>query len=196
MPPQGEFQSRIERIEKLIHQLEAIPDAGHRNEMRELLQAVLELHCASLERMLAIVAEVGDPELRLSEALLRDSLVASVLLLHGLHPQHLDTRVRAAIEKAQGVLRGYGALATFVGAPSRNVRIEVRGVDSTHTAKAVRTVLEEEIYGAAPDAASITILGLEHLETPGFVPLEQILAAPVVSRNGHVFAGAAGRGEG
>jgi hypothetical protein len=193
MPGEGEFQGRIERIEELIHRLEAIPDAGQRNQMRELLQAVLELHGAALERMLAIVAEVGDPELRLGDALLRDSLVTSLLLLHGLHPHDLNTRVRDAIEKAQGVLRGYGARVTFVEAPARNVRLEVNGVDSPHTAKAVRTVLEEEIYGIAPDAASLTILGLEHFETPWFVPLEQILAAPV-SRNEHAFAGVNGAG--
>lgn len=194
MPPEGEFQGRIERIEGLIHRLEAIEDAAHRNEMRELLQAVLELHGAALERMLAIVAEVGDPDLKLSEALLRDSLVASLLLLHGLHPQDLDTRVRGALENAQGELRGYGARVTFVGAPGRNVRLEVSGVDSAHTARAVRAVLEEKIYGATPDAASITLLGLEHIDTPGFVPLEQILAAPAASRNGHAFAGANGKG--
>jgi len=193
MAGEGEFQGRIERIAEMIHRLEAIPAAAQRNQMRELLQAVLELHGAALERMLAIVAEVGDPELRLGDALLRDSLVASLLLLHGLHPHDLNTRVRDAIEKAQGVLRGYGARVTFAGAPGRNVRLEVNGVDSPHTAKAVRTVLEEEIYGVAPDAASLTILGLEHFETPGFVPLEQILAAPV-SRNGHAFAGANGAG--
>jgi|HubBroStandDraft_4_1064222.scaffolds.fasta_scaffold293638_2 hypothetical protein len=193
MPGEGEFQGRIERIEGLIHRLEAIPDAAQRNEMRELLQAVLELHAAALESMLAIVSEVGDPESRLSEALLRDPLVASVLLLHGLHPQDLDARVRGAIEKAQGVLRGYGARVTFVGAPGRNVRLEVRGVDAGHTAKAVRAVLEAEIYETAPDAASISILGLERFETPGFVPLEQILAAPVDS-NGHAFAVANGKG--
>jgi len=193
MPGEGEFQGRIERIEGLIHRLEAIPDVAQRNEMRELLQAVLELHGAALERMLAIVSEVSGPELGSSEALLRDSLVASVLLLHGLHPRDLDARVRGAIEKAQGVLRGYGARVTFAGAPGRNVRLEVRGVDAAHTAKAVRAVLEEEIYEAAPDAASVVILGLEHFETPGFVPLEQILAAPMAS-NGHVFAGAGGKG--
>jgi len=59
MAGEGEFQGRIERIEELIHRLEAIPDAAQRNQMRELLQAVLELHGAALERMLAIVAEVG-----------------------------------------------------------------------------------------------------------------------------------------
>jgi len=193
MPGDGEFQGRIERIEVLIHRLEAIPDVAQRNEMRELLQAVLELHAAALESMLAIVSEVSDPESRLSEALLRDSLVASVLLLHGLHPEDLDARVRGALEKAQGVLRGYGARVAFAGAPGRNVRIEVRGVDAAHTARAVRAVLEEEVYETAPDAASITILGLEHFETPGFVPLEQILAAPVAS-NGHTFAGANGKG--
>jgi hypothetical protein len=192
MPGEGEFQGRIERIEGLIHRLEAIPDAAQRNEMRELLQAVLELHAAALESMLAIVSEVGDPESRLSEALLRDPLVASVLLLHGLHPQDLDARVRGAIEKAQGVLRGYGARVTFVGAPGRNVRLEVRGVDAAHTAKAVRAVLEAEVYETAPDAASISILGLERFETPGFVPLEQILAAPV--SDGHAFAVANGKG--
>ena len=181
------FQGRIERIEGLIHRMEAIPNAGQRNEMRELLQAVLELNGAALERMLGIISEAGDSELKIADALTQDALVASVLLLHGLHPQDFETRVRLAIEKNESVLRGYGARVVLLGTPGKEIRMEVRGVDNAPTAKAVRGVLEEAIYEAAPDAAAMTILGLEQFETSGFVPLEQILAAGAM--NGHSRAG-------
>ncbi len=42
------------------------------------------------------------------------------------------------------------------------------------TARSVKSLVEEELYAAAPDAVSVDFLGLEKFASPDFVPLEQV----------------------
>ena len=63
------------------------------------------------------------------------------------------------------------------------MRIRVRGVDNAFTARTVKSAIEEELYAAAPDAASLVLLGLEKFAAPDFVPLEKVgLVAPAGQR--------------
>jgi hypothetical protein len=54
------------------------------------------------------------------------------------------------------------------------VRIRLRGIDSAFTARTVKSAIEEELYAAAPDAASVVLQGLENFAAPDFVPLEKV----------------------
>ena len=51
-----------------------------------------------------------------------DPVVASVLLLYGLHPLDFETRVRRAIEKARPALRSYGSDAELSSVNAGAVR--------------------------------------------------------------------------
>jgi hypothetical protein len=184
MPEDREFQERIRGIEGLITRLEGMPDRSLWSAVRELLQSVMDLHGVALDRMLTILAEHDGQPGGLLESLSNDGLVGSLLLLHGLHPVDLKTRVRRALDKNESILRGYGARAELLDTLDGNVQIQVRGVSSGHLAKSSRTAIEEAIYQAAPDVASLTILGLEQFSAD-FVPLDQLRMAVV---NGHVAA--------
>ena len=59
---------------------------------REIVQAVLDLHGAGLERILGHLADAGDRR-RVLDACARDEVVGGLLLLHGLHPLDLEERV-------------------------------------------------------------------------------------------------------
>jgi len=179
MTQDRELQERVRRIETLVHQCDAIPDAGLRHNVRELLQTVMELHGAALDRLMALVAERENEAPGLLDELGKDELVGNLLILHGLHPVDLETRVERALAKIEGILRGYGAHAEILGVPGGAVRLQVRGVSSAALAKASRTVIEEAISEAAPDATSVTILGLEQFTSADFVPLDHLRVAPV-----------------
>ena len=86
---------QMARIEALLDELERLtPPAA--SAARELVTLLLELHGAALVRMTGRAGE----ELRASWA--DDPLVAGVLLLHGLHPVDLETRVRQALQTHGG----------------------------------------------------------------------------------------------
>lgn len=183
MPEDKEFQERIQAIEGLIHKLEEMPDRSLWSAVRELIQSVMDLHGVALDRVLTILADHDGQAMQQMEALGRDGLVASVLLLHGLHPVDFETRTRRALGKTENILRGYGARAELLDTLDGNIRIRIHGVTSAHVAKSSRAAVEEAIYQAAPDAASCAILGLEQFAAD-FVPLDQLRMA-AAGMNGH-----------
>ena len=55
MPAQPEFQQRLESIERLLGEIEADADPNLRSAVQELVQLVMDLHGAGLERMLELI---------------------------------------------------------------------------------------------------------------------------------------------
>jgi hypothetical protein len=56
---QKEFQQRIGKIEQLVKSIDQIGDPGAQANARELVQLLLDLHGAGIERMLDITFETG-----------------------------------------------------------------------------------------------------------------------------------------
>jgi len=173
MIEEDKLRQRVERIAALVRRLEAVADAEVRAQSKELLESVMDLHGEALERMLQRLRG-SEPGQAMLGDLAADPVVSSVLLLYNLHPVDFDTRVRNAVEKLQPALRSYGISAELLALNGGAVRIRLRGVDSSHTARNAKSAIEEAIYAAAPDAASLVILGLENFAAPDFVPLEKV----------------------
>src|ERR1700737_4947070 len=95
-------ESRIRRIETLVARMEAIPDAATRSDMRQLVETILELHGAGLERMMEIVHAMGESGRLAIDHLAAEPLVSSLLVLHGLHPDDIETRVQMALDRLRG----------------------------------------------------------------------------------------------
>ncbi|HST11169.1 MAG TPA: hypothetical protein VLL05_12400, partial [Terriglobales bacterium] len=107
----------------------------------------------------------------------QDPLVSSLLVLYGLHPDDLQTRVERKLKQIVSQLHKMGAEASLVDVIDGNVRL--RASVNTHscgsTARTVQTTLEEAIYEAAPDLSSLNIEGLEEPAASGFVAVEKLL---------------------
>ena len=99
-----ELQQRIQKIGGLVAEIESISDAALRSTAQQLMQTLMELHGAALDRSLEIIVGTGDPGMRIIDEMARDPLVGSVLVLHGLHPDDLETRVVKAVERLQAKL--------------------------------------------------------------------------------------------
>jgi Fe-S cluster biogenesis protein NfuA len=164
MTHKKEFHVRSERIEQLAAKLEQAADPELHATAMELLQCVMELHGTGLDRMMQVLAE-SDEAGSLTDKLLNDNLVSSLLLLHNLHPQDLPARVTAALEKVRPQLESQSCAAELVGIENGIVGLRLlhhgRGCHSTAATMAV--VLEDAVTEAAPDAERIMV---ETLETP------------------------------
>jgi Fe-S cluster biogenesis protein NfuA len=183
MIDEDKLQQRMQRIAELVRRLDSVTDSGVRAQSKELLEAVMDLHGEALERVLQRLRSGGDAGTEILDSLSADPVVASVLLLYGLHPLDFENRVRRAIEKVRPTLRSYGSDLELSSVNAGAVRIRVRGVESAFTARTVKSAIEEGLYAAAPDAVSLVLLGLENFAAPDFVPLEKIgpVARPVES---------------
>jgi hypothetical protein len=175
MIEESKLQHRMQRIAESIRLLDSEgAGAGIRAQSRELIEAVMDLHGEALERVLQRLLGAGEAGQEILNSLAADPVVGSVLLLYGLHPVEFETRVQRAIEKVRPTLRSYGADAELRSVTAGAIRIRLRGVDDSFTARKVKSAIEEEIYAAAPDASSLDLLGMEEFAAPDFVPLEKV----------------------
>ncbi len=155
----NDFRRRMQRLEASIEEFERLPDANLRARVQEIVRTLIDLHGEGLERILDRVADAGDVGLAAIDDLGRDELVAGLLLLHGLHPLDLETRVRQALEKVRPYLRSHGGNVEIVQISETSVRLRLQG--SCHScpssATTMKTTIEEAIYQAAPDLQTIEV---------------------------------------
>lgn len=138
----------VQEIEGLIREIEASADPHTRDGVRRLVEAILGYHEEAVTRMLELA---GEPAVR---GFARDELVASLLLLYGLHPEDFETRVRRAVDRLPGI--------EVAGITDFAVRL------SGH---APRRMVEEALFAVAPEISEI-----EMDDAPAFVPLEALTA--------------------
>ena len=184
MAEDKDFQQRVRRIGALVGEIESIADPAVRASTTQLVQLVMEFHGTGLDRILEVLAAAGEPGMKLIDQLGRDPMVSSLLVLYGLHPEHLETRIAKAVERLEAKLRRDGALIQLLGIEDGAVRIRV--TPGAHacgsTTKTLQSTVEDAIYEAAPDLASLTIEGLDGQPANGFVSLDKLTGSgPVAS---------------
>ena len=154
MYEEQEFQQLSQRVEALLGEIEHVADPKVRAEVFELVQGLMELHGAGLEQLMELVAQSGAS---LTDQIARAPMVASLLLLHGLHPLDLETRVRRALDQVQPYLQSHGGSVELLNASDGTVTLRLAGScrscpSSTATLK---QTIEQAIYDAAPDVTEI-----------------------------------------
>ena len=192
----GAFQEQIRQLGKLITLFDQYPDGPQKTACKELVQLLMDVHGAGLERMMEIVFESGAAGPAIIDNLAKDSAVSSLLVLYSLHPDDLETRVRKAMEQIRPRLRKLGCSAEVVKIHEGDVQVKVAtsGHGCGSSAKDVRAIVEDGVYEFAPDVIALEILGLEEPSSTGFVKLESLLgrSLAVAGTNGHeVHAGGA-----
>jgi hypothetical protein len=165
-------------IERLVAELEEIQDPVAREKVRELVRSVLALHAGCLERIVSTLASEAPA---LLNTLAADDLVASVLLLHELHPQALDDRVGAALAAARPRLAALGAAVGRIEISEGLVSVAVEVKDDAHAGAAAnaRAIVEQALASAAPDVD----IEVTAPDDPAIIPASR-LKAPRSARGG------------
>ena len=178
MPASSEVQNQLKSIEALVHQIEKSTDLALSAAAKELVQLLMELHGEGLDRILQIVNQTSTGP-SIIEALERDDLVRSLLLLYGLHPDSLETRVQQALEKTRPYLKSHGGNVSLVGvddAGAATLRLEGNCHCCPSSSATLKLAVEEAIYEAAPDVTAILVQGSIQDQPPplAFVPLSAL----------------------
>ncbi len=131
-----------------------------RDRAEELVRLVVELYGAGLQRVLEVAQEAGaltDPVLA---ALADDELVASLLLVHGLHPYGVEDRVELALTKVRPYLGSHGGDVELLGITDEGVvQLRMKGSCDGCPSSAVtlKLAVETAIEAAAPEIARIEV---------------------------------------
>lgn len=142
-------------VERLLEEIETLPDAAGRQTATDLVQALLELYGAGLERIVEEVAARDDGEL--AQALADDELVAHLLLLHGLHPVPLRSRVLDALQEVRPYLESHGGNVELLEVDGAAVRLRLQGSCSgcPSSAMTLKLAIENAIHKAAPEIEEV-----------------------------------------
>ena len=148
-----------ERIEAL---LEAASAGGRvaRERAEELVRLVVDLYGAGLERLLEIVHESGRLDDELLDRLAADELVSSLLVVHGLHPYDVETRVARALDGVRPYLGSHGGDVELLGVTEDGVvRLRMLGsCDGCPSSSVTLTLaVETAIQAAAPETLGIEV---------------------------------------
>lgn len=165
---------QAQEIERLIGELEAIPDPDLRTKVVGLVQALMGLHAAGIDRLMRIVAGDDQSNPAILRRLAGDNLVSSLLLLYGVHPLTLETRVQHAIDQLQSKLSSQAARVELLGLADGVLRLRLlRERQSCHSTKLqLRATIEQDLYEAAPDLNEIQFVDEPEAQSSiSFVPL-------------------------
>lgn len=172
--PDSETQWRTagDRIQTLLDSCAAAGTGAHER-ARQLVREVVALYGAGLERILRL----GGPQL--AERLATDDLVASLLLVHGLHPHNVDRRVSDALDRVRPYLGSHGGDVELIDVTADGVvRLAFRGSCKScpSSAATLELAVEDAIRAAAPEIATIVVVGAEAAARPAVIPADTLLA--------------------
>jgi Fe-S cluster biogenesis protein NfuA len=155
-PGHAQFKAQSERVEKLAARLDQANDPEIRAAALELVQSVIELHGAALQNLIERCVATPEGERVLDEAL-QDDLVASMFLLHSLHPDDLETRVLRGIESVRPYLQSHGGDCELAGVDHGTVRLRLHGSCGScpSSSLTLKNAVEEALYQVAPDIKQI-----------------------------------------
>ncbi|WP_211879231.1 NifU family protein [Pseudarthrobacter albicanus] len=167
-----------ERIGTLLDALGA-GGAVARGRAEDLVRQVTDLYGSGLERILEILDQQGKLDGATLAALTSDDLVSSLLIIHGLHPQDLETRVAAALDSVRPYLGSHGGNVELMDISTEGVvRLRLLGTCQGCPSSAVtlKFAVEEAIESAAPEVTAIEVVEEEkHAATPALIPVDALL---------------------
>lgn len=143
-------------VERGLEQLEALPDPVARATALSVVQALLDLYGAGLERIVEEVA-ARDLDGSAAEALTGDELVSHLLLLHGLHPVAVEERVRGALASVRPYLESHGGDVSLLAVEDGVVRLRLVGSCSgcPSSTMTLKLAIENAIHRAAPEIEEV-----------------------------------------
>ncbi|GAC1399318.1 MAG: NifU family protein [Mycobacterium sp.] len=177
----AQWRTAGERIQNL---LDASSSGGAvaRERAEQLVREVTDLYGAVLARMMGM-ALAADRDL--ARRFAADDLVASLLLVHGLHPYDVERRVSDALDSVRPYLGSHGGDVSLLGVVDGVVRLQFQGSCKSCPSSSVTLELavEDAVRAAAPEISSIEVIAPEQGSGASVIPVESLLSR--VHANGH-----------
>jgi Fe-S cluster biogenesis protein NfuA/nitrite reductase/ring-hydroxylating ferredoxin subunit len=168
-PTEDRTEDLVRRVQELQEALDCATDSATRELAEELVSCVVGMYGAGLERILAALHGAGDPGERIAAALTDDELVATLLLIHDLHPVPLADRVQGALDSVRPYMESHGGNVELLSLENGVARIHLRGSCSDCSASSVtlELAIKQALEEAAPDLAGLEVEGVAAQTTGG-----------------------------
>lgn len=175
-PESDRWRGAGDRIESLLDAASVGgPVARERSE--QLVREVVDLYGEALDRILRVAARTPG----LVDELAADELISSVLLVSGLHPHDVETRVRTALDNVRPYLGSHGGDVELVEVTADGV-VRLRLLGSCHgcpsSAVTLQLAVEGAVQAAAPETTAIEVEtdATETATTPGVFSVDSLMS--------------------
>jgi Fe-S cluster biogenesis protein NfuA/nitrite reductase/ring-hydroxylating ferredoxin subunit len=159
------------RIEELLGRLRDRGDPTTAETAEEVVRLVVELYGAGLERVVELAGE------DVLERLVKDELVASLLVLHDLHPKDTETRVLEALDQVRPYLGSHAGGVELLGVdPQGVVRLRLEGScdGCPSSIMTVKLAIERAIEEAAPEVTAVEVENLTREQEPKLLQIQPL----------------------
>ena len=146
----------IERVQELTAQLDEVQDFHARALADELVASIIQLYGDGLERIFAAL----DDDVR--DRLAEDGVVASLMLIHGLYPIDLETRVNEALESVRPYMESHGGDVELLGVEDGVAKMRLVGhCESCPASEAtLELAIKKALEETAPDLEGLEVEGV------------------------------------
>ncbi len=168
---EAQWRSAGDRIETLLNAT-AAGGAAARERAEQLVREVVELYGEGLARIVTLLDASA-----VTDLLAKDDLVASLLLVHRLHPHDLRRRVSDALERVRPYLGSHGGDVHLLAIVGDAVHLQFSGSCKSCPSSAVTLELavEDAIRAAAPEVLSIEVVAADPDSAAKVIPAESLM---------------------
>ena len=158
--------TRVQQVGDQIEELlAALTARGQGPAAEELVRLLVGLYGDGLAHIMAALTEdgvLGTAGPAVLDRLTGDPLVESLLLLHGLHPVDVDTRIQRALDRVRPYLGSHAGGVQYIGVTDGVARLKLEGncdgcPSSTVT---VQLAIEGAVQDAAPEVTEVVVEGV------------------------------------
>lgn len=158
MPDADNLRATGDRIATLLARFESLPERRALEWAEELVRLVTSMYGEGLTRVLETICAPGSLT---GEALVArladDELVASLLLLHGLHPESMRGRVERALAGLERVLGSTSVRLLEADEETGTVRVRLLIDHGASAPASIGELVRRAIEDAAPEVRAIEL---------------------------------------
>ena len=156
------------RIEELLASLRSNAGPGVASAAEDLVSLLVGLYGDGLAHIMAAARSEGEAGAALLDRLVADPLVESLLLLHGLHPLDVGTRIQRALDGVRPYLGSHAGGVEYLGITAdgtARLRLEGSCHGCPSSMVTVQLAIQGAVEGAAPEITGVVVEGMS--EPPG-----------------------------
>ncbi|MGB3354517.1 MAG: NifU family protein [Mycobacterium sp.] len=173
----AQWRTAGDRIQALLDATSS-DGAAARDRAEQLVREITDLYGAGMERLMGLAVRATPA---IADELVADDLIASLLLVHGLHPHPVERRITDALDSVRPYLGSHGGdvhLLEVTGEPENyTVRLRFSGSCKSCPSSAVTLELavEDAVRAAAPEIMSIEVVAHEEQPEAAVIPAASLL---------------------
>jgi hypothetical protein len=159
----------VDRIDELVRRFAEASDPEVARGVPQLVRLVMQLYGAGLSRIVRILELQERRVGPVLDALVTDDLIASLLVLHELHPDDTTTRITRALARLGADV---GARLSLADLTTNSARVRIEGAPPS-SPMPLDHLIDEVVRAAAPEIVRVDVEGLPPARPNEFVQLRR-----------------------